>query len=203
MAKRAFDLIFALSCLLIAAPLMLAVAILIKLSSRGPALYTPLMVGKDGRCFRLYRFRTMRVAGADPPGPADRLTRVGRFVREYSLDHLPALINVLKGDLSVIGPRPMEPEFVDRGDPGWRAYFSIRPGLLNYAVLKLGRTFGPSAGANMPLKQSLELEYIHRQSLWFDLSLLIRYIWAQIASRGNVKLRGEPDPTLQVPGGRR
>jgi sugar transferase EpsL len=151
------------------------------------------MIGRQGKSFRLFRFRTMNVDTQACASPEERLTPVGRFIRNYSLDHLPTLANVLRGDLSLIGPRPMEPEFVDLQDPTWQRYFSVRPGFLNYAALKLGRTFGPSAAPNLPLKQKLELEYIERQSIFFDLQLLARFVWAHVASGGNVKARGEPD----------
>lgn len=197
MAKRLFDLAFSLFCLVVAAPVILIIAILIKLDSSGPILYVPHMVGKNGRLFRLFRFRTMHVDKPAHLSSDERLTRVGRFIRNTSLDHLPTLANVLKGDISVVGPRPMEPEFVDLQDPTWQRYFQIRPGFFNYAVLKLGKTFGPSKASNLPLKQELELEYIQKQSLVFDLQLFFKFVWAHIVSGGNVKARGKPDPALE------
>ena len=197
MAKRLFDLMFALSCLAVVAPVILVIAILIKLDSSGPVLYVPHMVGKNGRPFRLFRFRTMRIDKPAHLSPDERLTRVGRFIRNYSLDHLPTLVNVLKGDISVVGPRAMEPEFVDLQDPTWQRYFQVRPGFFNYAVLKLGKTFGPSRASNLPLKQELELEYIQKQSLAFDLRLFVKFVWAHIISGGNVKARGKVDAALK------
>jgi len=97
----------------------------------------------------------------------------------------------------VVGPRPMEPEFVDLQDPTWQRYFQVRSGFFNYAVLKLGKTFGPSKASNLPLKQELELEYIQKRSLVYDLQLLVKFVWAHIVSGGNVKARGKPDPTLE------
>jgi lipopolysaccharide/colanic/teichoic acid biosynthesis glycosyltransferase len=195
--RRLFDLVLSLFCLVVAAPVILIIAILIKLDSPGPTLYVPQMVGKDGDLFRLFRFRTMHIDKPAHLSPEERLTRVGGFIRNYSLDHLPTLVNVLKGDMSVIGPRPMEPEFVDLQDPTWQAYFQIKPGFFNYAVLKLGKTFGPSRANNLPLKQELELEYIQKRSLVFDLQLFSKFVWAHIVSGGNVKARGEPDPALE------
>jgi lipopolysaccharide/colanic/teichoic acid biosynthesis glycosyltransferase len=187
MAKRLFDLVFSLFCLCVAAPVILIIAILIKLDSSGPILYVPQMVGKNGRLFCLFRFRTMHIDKPAHLSPDERLTRVGRFVRNYSLDHLPTLINILKGDISVVGPRPMEPEFVNLQDPTWQRYFQIKPGFFNYAVLKLGKTFGLSKADNLPLKQELELEYIQKQSLVFDLQLFLKFVWAHIVSGGNVR----------------
>jgi lipopolysaccharide/colanic/teichoic acid biosynthesis glycosyltransferase len=194
--KRIFDLMFAVFWIVLTAPLVLLIALLIKLDSSGPVLYTPQMIGKDGKLFRLLRFRTMYVDKRDSRSAAERFTRVGRFIRNYSLDHLPSLLNVLKGDLSIIGPRPMEPEFVDMQDPRWQRYFQVRSGLLNYAVLKLGKTFGPSRANNLALKQELELEYIEKQSLAFDCQLLLEVIRAHIASKGNIKMRGLPSPEI-------
>ncbi|MBN1139348.1 MAG: sugar transferase [Anaerolineae bacterium] len=193
LVRRLFDLALALLSLILAAPLLLLIAILIKLDSPGPVLNTPEMIGRDGKRFRLRRFRTMSPARPGHTIPEERLTRAGRFVRNYSLDHLPTLFNVVTGDLALVGPRPMEPEFVDLADPTWQRYFSIRPGLFNYAVLKLGRTFGPSSAGNLPRKLALEMEYIDQQSLWYDLQLLARFARAHLASRGNVKARGAPD----------
>jgi lipopolysaccharide/colanic/teichoic acid biosynthesis glycosyltransferase len=190
--RRLFDLAFAVFWLIVAAPVMLTIAIVIKLGSRGPVLYTPCMIGRNGRSFRLFRFRTMHVDRPAHLSPSERLTRVGRFIRNYSLDHLPQLFNVLSGDLSVIGPRPMEPEFVDMQDPTWQGYFQVKPGLFNYAVLKLGKTFGPSKANNLALKQELELEYIEKRSLLYDIRLFLRILVAHIASRGNIKARGVP-----------
>jgi lipopolysaccharide/colanic/teichoic acid biosynthesis glycosyltransferase len=197
MAKRLFDLVFSSFCLVVAAPVILIIAILIKLDTSDPILYVPQMVGKNGKPFRLFRFRTMHIDKPAQLSPGERLTRVGRFIRNYSLDHLPTLVNVLRGDISVVGPRPMEPEFVDLQDPTWQRYFQIRPGFFNYAVLKLGKTFGPSKASNLPLKQELELEYIQKQSLVFDLQLLLKCVWAYIVSGGNVKARGKLDPALE------
>jgi lipopolysaccharide/colanic/teichoic acid biosynthesis glycosyltransferase len=197
MVKRLFDLIFALSCLVVAAPVISVIAIFIKLDSSGPVLYAPQMVGKNGKLFRLFRFRTMRIDKPAHLSSDEKLTRVGHFIRNYSLDHLPTLVNVLKGDISVVGPRAMEPEFVDLQDPNWQRYFQVRPGFFNYAVLKLGKTFGPSKASNLPLKQELELEYIQKQSLVFDLQLFLKFVWAHIVSGGNVKARGKPDPALE------
>lgn len=97
----------------------------------------------------------------------------------------------------MIGPRAMEPAVVNLEDSVWKQYFKVKPGYFNYAVLKLGSTFGPSSAGNLDLKRELELEYIQRQSLAFDLQLFWRSIWAHIASGGNVKARGKPDPELE------
>jgi lipopolysaccharide/colanic/teichoic acid biosynthesis glycosyltransferase len=162
-----------------------------------PCIKPTASVARNGKLFRLFRFRTMRVDESACLSPDERLTHVGRFIRNYSLDHLPTLVNILKGELSVVGPRAMAAEFVDLQDPTWQRYFQVRPGLFNYAVLKLGKTFGPSKASNLPLKQELELEYIQKQSLVFDLQLFVKFVWAHIVSGGNIKARGKADPTLE------
>jgi lipopolysaccharide/colanic/teichoic acid biosynthesis glycosyltransferase len=196
MIRRSFDVTFALFWLIVTAPLILLIAILIKLDSPGPILYVPQMMGRKGEMFRLLRFRTMYVDDLGDLNQRRGFTRIGRFIRNYSLDHLPTLVNVLKGDLSVIGPRPMEPEYVDLQYPAWQRYFQVRPGFLNYAVLKLGKTFGPSQASNLPLKLELELEYIQNQSFAYDLRLLLKFVRAHIISEGNVKARGKPSPEV-------
>ena len=197
MLKRLFDLAWALFWLIVTAPVILVIAILIKLDSPGPVLYVPQMVGQNGKRFRLFRFRTMHTDQPTHLSPGERLTRVGRFIRNYSLDHLPTLVNILRGDLSAVGPRPMEPEVVDLQDPSWQEYFQAKPGFFNYAVLKLGRTYGHSRANNLALKRELELEYVQKQSLMTDLQLLYKFIQAHIASKGNVKMRGMPDPAIE------
>ena len=138
--RRALDLLVAIFCLTVFGPLILLIAVLIKLNSPEAILYMPQMVGQHGKVFSLFRFRTMSV---DLLNAEQRLTPIGKFIRNYSLDHLPMLINLLIGDLTLVGPRPMELEVVDFQDKSWQQYFSVKPGLFNYAVLKLGK-FGLS-----------------------------------------------------------
>ena len=182
--RRVIDLLVGVFCLTLLAPLLLIIAILINIDSSGPILYVPQMVGQDGKVFSLFRFPTMSDG---------QLTRVGKFIRNYSLDHLPILINLLKGDLTLIGPRPMETHIVDFSDPIWQKYFQVNPGLFNYAVLKLGKTWTPSRTINPELNQELELEYLDKRSLKSDLKLFIDSLYAFIASKGTIKARGEPD----------
>jgi len=188
--KRATDIVFALVWLVLMGPLMIMIALLIKLESQGNVFYNPTMVGYKGKLFTLYRFRTMSKIDNSPE---QKLTRVGKLIRNCSLDHLPMLINLLRGDLSIIGPRPMEVHVVDFTDPIWQQYFQVKPGLFNYAVLKLGKSWAPSRVNNPSLNQALELEYLKKRSSITDLQLLIQFLRAYIKSRGNVKARGIPD----------
>jgi lipopolysaccharide/colanic/teichoic acid biosynthesis glycosyltransferase len=189
MPKRLFDIGVALLLLIVLSPLLLVIAILIKLDSPGPSLYTSQRVGRQGHLFRMFRFRTMTSDSADGRSAEHRLTGVGRFIRNYSLDDLPNLINVLKGEMSIVGPRPMEPERVDVKDPSWQRILTVKPGMISWAILSLARTYNASGQA---VKQQLELEYVQYQSLLFDMQVLGQAVKALLASRGNVKARGRP-----------
>lgn len=186
--RRVVDLVTGISCLVLLSPMFLLVAVLIRLDSKGPILYAPQMIGQHGKPFSLLRFRTMS---------RGQLTHVGRFLRNYSLDHLPILLNLLKGDLTLIGARPMEIHVVDFSDPIWQRYFWVKPGVFNYAVLKLGKLWNPSRANNPALNQELELEYLEKRSLEFDLQVFLNAVRAWITSKGNVKARGEPDADVK------
>lgn len=193
--RRTVDLGVALLGLIAAAPGMLVLAGLIRLDSPGPIFYRAPMIGHNGQPFTLFRFRTMTAARAPVAGP--RLTRLGAFLRNYSLDHLPMLLNLLRGDLTLVGPRPMEPRAVDWQDPAWREYFAVRPGLLNYAVLQLGRRWAASRVSHPALNQALELEYRRSPAAGRDWRLVRDTLRAFIASRGNLKARGKPTPEAE------
>lgn len=194
--RRAIDLLFAILCLTFFAPFILLIPVLIKLDSPGPVLYVPQMVGQHGRVFSLFRFRTLS-AKDDHPDAEQRLTRTGRFIRNYSLDHLPMLLNLLRGDLTIVGPRPMEIEVVNFEDIVWRQYFMVKPGLINYAVLKLGKLWTPSRNRHPNLNQELELEYLEKRSVSLDLRLILKTLWELVTSRGNIKARGAADLDLE------
>ena len=197
MVRRALDLIVAVVGLIVLGPLMLLVALAIKIESRGPAFYNRHMVGHRGRPFDLFGFRTMTV-GSEAQVLTERLTRVGRLVRNISLDHLPQLLNLLHGDVSIIGPRAMEIDVVDLSDPVWRRYVSVRPGLMSYAVLQLGRRWTPARATQPTLNQELELVYLEKRSAVFDIALALQGLRALVASGGNVKARGETDSDAGV-----
>ena len=188
--KRLFDIACSISILSITAPLLIIVVILITLESSEPALYRSRRIGRKGRSFGMLRLRTME----DLYDPADAVserveTRVGHVIRNYSIDDLPNLWNVLRGEMSIVGPRAIEPHLVDLANPEWHAILSVKPGWLGNAVLCLGSSFNASSPA---LKQKLELEYVERQSLAYDLRLVGRTVWMHVASGGNIKARGKP-----------
>lgn len=190
--RRWADRLIATLLLVALSPLLALLALLIRLDSPGPALYIPPMLGRDGRLFPLLRFRTMVVA----EGRRGQLTRVGRVIRELSLDHLPSLLNVAWGDLALVGPRPMEPDRVDLRDPLWQQYVQLQPGFFNPAVLALGRAWNASRTTRPALNQRLELAYAARRSAREDWRLIRRALGAWLASGGNIKARKPPEPDL-------
>lgn len=188
MLKRAFDVVVSASVVLIALPLWAVVAVAIKLSSPGPVFHRARRIGKDGRPFTLYKFRTM-VADADAQGPGitqrddPRITRVGRFLRRMKIDEMPQILNVLRGEMSIVGPRPEDPRYVARYTPEQRRVFSVRPGMASPAFLKyrheeelLAALGGDLEEAYLrhilPDKLRMDLDYIARQSFAYDLAIL-------------------------------
>ena len=192
--KRAVDLglvaLLALPALVVALPAALA----IRVSSRGPLLFRQERIGKDGQPFQLLKFRTM-VAGENPVFPdATRITRVGRILRRLSLDEIPQLANVIRGDMSVIGPRPTLAYQVERYDETQLRRLSVKPGVSGWAQLK-GRNEIPWAR-----RIELDLEYIdHVQSPLADVSILARSMVAALRGGG---VEGHPadDPLAKVDG---
>lgn len=197
MLKRFFDILFALFWLIVTAPVFLVIALLVTFTSPGGLFYAPLVVGQHGKTFRALRFRTMVVADPTDPNRKLSLTPVGRFIQNYSLDHLPVLLNLLYGDLTLVGPRPMEVAVVDQNDPTWQRYVQVKPGVFNYAILKLGKEWTPSRQSNPTLNQELELQYIERRSSWFDLRIFFDSLRAFVRSQGNIKMRSEADPEVK------
>lgn len=187
MAKRTFDILVAACLLLLLFPVLLCFALLVALTSTGGAFFRQERVGKDGRPFRLLKFRTMRpgseaggqltIGGRDP-----RITGVGRWLRKTKLDELPQLWNVLVGDMSVVGPRPEVPKYVALYAPAQRAVLSVRPGITGLASIRyidenelLARATEPERAyieEVMPAKLALELQYVREHNMWQDLRIL-------------------------------
>lgn len=188
MLKRLFDICVSALLLLLLSPIFLVVMLALKIQGRTSVFNLSTRVGKGGKLFRLIRFKTM-IDTTAPLSVQERLTKVGRFIRNYSLDDIPNLINVLRGDLSMIGPRATEPEFVDLSNPEWQQILSIKPGGFSYAILVLATEFNSS---NPERKRQLELDYVQKQSFWYDMQIMRRAIRATIASKGNIKMRGKP-----------
>jgi lipopolysaccharide/colanic/teichoic acid biosynthesis glycosyltransferase len=187
MTKRAFDLVLAGVGLLVLSPLLVLVAAWIRLDSPGPALFRQERVGRYGRPFTMLKFRSMRAAAAsgDPLLTAEsdiRVTRAGKFLRRTKLDELPQLLNVVRGEMSLVGPRPEVARYVELYPPHVRAtVLSVRPGITDYAALAfhdesalLGRTDPEGVYVETILPRKLELyqRYVAEQSLGTDLRLI-------------------------------
>jgi lipopolysaccharide/colanic/teichoic acid biosynthesis glycosyltransferase len=177
--KRAADFILAALLTVPAVPLVLLAALLVKLTSRGPAFYTQTRVGEDGRLFTIWKIRSMvhnceSLTGPRWSMPGDpRVTRVGAFLRASHLDELPQLLNVLRGEMSLIGPRPERPEFVpelERELPGYWQRLLVRPGVTGLAQVQLPPDSDLTSVRN---KLAHDLYYIRHLSPWLDARLLI------------------------------
>jgi sugar transferase (PEP-CTERM system associated) len=187
--KRAFDLVLAVVGFVPAAPLMLATAIAVRLDSPGPALYCQERVGENGRIFTLCKFRSMRI-DAERGTPVwakdrdDRVTRVGRFIRLTRLDELPQLWNVLRGDMSFVGPRPERPFFVEQlaeAIPFYTARHAVKPGVTGWAQVKY--RYGASIEDALE-KLRYDLYYIKHLSLVFDFTILIDTVKVIMSGKG-------------------
>lgn len=182
------DFIAALLGLIVLFPLFVVTVLLIKWDSRGPMFYRGLRVGKAGQPFRIFKFRTMTVdAAARGPGITTgddpRVTHVGRVLRRMKIDELPQLLNVLKGEMSLVGPRPEDPRYVAHYTPTQRQLLSVLPGITSPASLKYRHEETLLSGAAwersyldriLPGKLELDLEYIRRRTFLTDLELIAR-----------------------------
>ena len=176
--KAAAEFLLAAVLLVLAAPVLAVAALAVKLTSRGPVLYSQVRVGKNGRPFTLYKIRTMihdceKASGVQWSRPGDpRITRVGAFLRRTHLDELPQLWNVLRGDMSLVGPRPERPEFtpaLERALPHYRDRLTVRPGVTGLAQVQLP----PDTDlTSVRRKLSYDLYYIRYRGLWLDLRLV-------------------------------
>jgi lipopolysaccharide/colanic/teichoic acid biosynthesis glycosyltransferase len=187
--KRIFDVSVAAVGLIALSPLMLILAVLIKCDSQGPVFFKQKRIGKNFRAFLIYKFRTMK-ENAELSGPVitigedPRITRVGRFLRSAKVDELPQLINVLKGEMSLVGPRPELPRFVELFRRDYAEILTVRPGITDLASLKyqdeaklMSQFTNPEeeyVRSILPDKIRLAKEYIDCSSIFFDLSLILR-----------------------------
>ena len=188
--KRSFDLLLALAGLILALPLMLIIAVLIKFDGGGPVLYRQERVGLRGRIFTLYKFRSMHENAEDGGRPQwatigdPRITRVGRFIRYARIDELPQLLNVLRGDMSLIGPRPERPYFVQQlgaAIPLYSLRHGVKPGITGWAQVKA--SYGASI-EDARVKLRYDLYYIKHQGLMLDLLILLRTLRVVILLEG-------------------
>lgn len=189
--KRVFDVVCAAAGLVFLSPLLLWIAWRIKREDGGPVFYRGVRVGLHGKPFRIYKFRTMVVdaekLGASSTSDDDpRITRIGKLLRKYKLDELPQLINVLKGDMSFVGPRPQVKWAVDLYTEEEEALLNVRPGITDYASLRFPNEGEILKGSKDPDKDYMEkihpekmrlsLEYVRNRSFWLDMKLILQTV---------------------------
>lgn len=187
MLKRLFDVVASVAGLVLLSPFLLALALAVKLGSPGPIFYRANRVGRYGTPFKLLKFRSM-VIDADRIGPAvtgaadPRITWVGRFLRRTKLDELPQLINVLRGEMSVVGPRPEDPRYVALYTDEQREVLNVRPGITSPASVAYRNEEAMLVGDDwekhyveqiMPAKLAVDLEYARNASLWRDVRVIL------------------------------
>lgn len=188
--KRLFDITAATSLLLLSLPIMLVTAILVVVESGFPIFYRQERVGQAGRVFKVIKFRSMRTDAEEDGRPRwastndDRTTRIGRFIRKYRIDELPQLLNVLTGEMSLVGPRPERPFFVDKLStdiPFYAARHSIKPGLTGWAQVRYH--YGASAG-DAAEKLQFDLYYVKNHTLFLDLVVLLETVVVVVTGKG-------------------
>ena len=187
MLKRIFDVILSLFGLIILLPFMLIITILIKLDSKGPIFFKQIRVTKNGREFKIFKYRTMRV-GSDKysqitVGKDDRITKIGSFLRKYKLDEIPQLINVLIGDMSLVGPRPEVPKYVALYTDEQKEILKVRAGITDYASIEFSNENDLLASEEdpekayikkvMPKKIELNKKYISEISMLTDIKIIL------------------------------
>jgi sugar transferase EpsL len=191
MIKRLFDLGLGLFLIIVFAPLMAFLALFIKLIMGSPVLYKQLRPGYMGQPFSLYKFRTMTDADKGYKSSADdekRLTGLGRFLRKYSLDELPQLYNVIRGELSFVGPRPLLMQYLERYSPEQARRLEAKPGITGWAQVN-GRN-----ALSWEEKFSLDVWYVERQSFWLDLKILAITLIKVLRAEG---ISGDGSSTVQ------
>ncbi len=188
LVKKFFDFFFSLFLLILTFPVMILIAIIVKISSPGPVIYKQERVGEGEKIFWLYKFRTMVKNAEEESGPVfaleddPRITPVGRFLRKYRLDELPQLYNILKGEMSFVGPRPERPFFVERFKktiPGYSERFKIKPGVTGLAQVSGTYTTSPQN------KLKYDLIYLYNQSFFLDLKILFQTLKVVLSGRGS------------------
>lgn len=193
MLKRLLDIVISAAALVLLSPLLLAVAAWVRCDSRGPIFFRQQRVGRGGQLFGICKFRTMG-SGSEAAGPQitvgrdHRITRAGVYLRRTKVDELPQLLNVLRGDMSIVGPRPEVPRYVALYPPDVRSIvLSVRPGITDLASLAfrdestlLGQSADPETTyveQILPIKLRYCTDYVQNQSLWLDLQIITRTVW--------------------------
>ena len=197
LAKRLFDLIFVIPGLIVLSPVFLVVGFLIKSKDGGEIFFKQTRVGKDGRLFKVLKFRTMvvdaeKIGAKVTTGDDARITPVGSFLRRYKLDELPQLLNVLMGNMSLVGPRPEVPEYVEfYPEETKKVIFSVHPGITDTASIEFVNENEMLSGSKdpvedyknkvLPIKLGYSMEYVKTRSLWVDFKLILKTVSAIVA----------------------
>ena len=201
--KRCFDLLFAVCFLVVFSPVYIISWLIVKIVSPGPAIYKAERVGKDGQLFKCYKFRSMRVDSGKVRLTTlendDRIFPFGKFIRKAKIDEMPQVVNILKGEMSVVGPRPEDKENADKVYVGEFVHIlDVKPGLTSTASLydyTHGEMFEDEESYEkefMPKKLKLELYYVNHRSFWYDIQLVLRTAWLIILKTGGKNDFTEP-----------
>ena len=201
--KRCFDLLFAICFLVVFSPVYIISWIIIKIVSPGPAIYKAERVGKGGKLFKCYKFRSMRVDSGKVRlttlGNDDRIFPFGKFIRKTKIDEMPQVVNILKGEMSVVGPRPEDKDNADKVYVGEYVHIlDVKPGLTSTASLydythgELYEDEDSYEKEFMPKKLKLELYYVNHRSFWYDIQLVLRTAWLIILKTCGKKNFDEP-----------
>lgn len=179
--KRIFDILAALAAILLLSPLLALIALLVRLLHGAPVLFGQIRPGHRGTLFRIYKFRTMtdsRAADGSLRPDSERLTRFGRFLRATSLDELPELFNVLRGEMSLVGPRPLLAQYLERYSPEQMRRHEVLPGITGWAQVN-GRN-----ALTWPEKFALDVWYVDHWSFWLDIKILLLTVWKVFRREG-------------------
>jgi len=190
MVKRVFDVVFSVFGFVVALPIILIIAILIKKEDEGPVFYRGSRVGKNGKIFRMFKFRTMvlnadKIGGPSTSADDPRLTKIGKFIRSHNLDELPQFIDILMGNMSFVGPRPEVPSEVETyPEETKKIILSVKPGLTDFATLEdiheeeiLKGAVDPHQAYReliKPKKLKLAVEYVQKKSFFLDIKILVK-----------------------------
>lgn len=187
--KQVFDLCFAAATILILSPLLILLSLLIRISGKGPVIYSQDRIGRNGKPFSIYKFRSM-VYDAEKGTPllagsnGEKVTRIGGFLRKYRIDEIPNLINVLKGDMSVVGPRPERKFFIDQiiiKVPEYKELQTVKPGVTSWGQVMFGYA---STLDEMLERLNYDLYYMKHRSLWFDFKIVILTVGTVLRGKG-------------------
>jgi len=190
LVKRLLDIVISIVVLVIMLPLIIVISVVIRLTSKGPAIYSQERVGKKGKPFTMYKFRTMRIDAEAETGPTwaqendPRITKVGALLRKTRLDEIPQFYNVLKGEMSLVGPRPERPYFVSRFKdeiPMYTRRLRVRPGITGWAQVKWKYD---SSLDDVKEKTKYDLFYVENMSLRMDFKILINTIFSMVRAKG-------------------